>query len=307
MIIERNGYGSNFNQIEICDDVIIKSTKNVYGFNKILDEINFYLFLQVNNVLFKSPKMYSFCKINGIYKIEYIVDCIELYKLFPTLSLEEKNVILDKIYLNLELLHSNTITVSKDQCKKDLYLETINKIYSRIKTVEHVINIYSFIKTVNNITLMKFDDVLLKIEKNIQEYINNIDDNADVVYSLIHGDCQFNNILIKSNRDIIFIDPRGYFGETKLFGLKEYDIAKIYFALTGYDEFDNRIIDSILIDNNNVQIDLFMLDNDILKQDKFITSLIISIWLGNSHIFINNKYKCIYSYFIAMYLATIYL
>ena len=39
--------------------------------------------------------------------------------------------------------------------------------------------------------------------------------------------------MIRDN-EIIFIDPRGYFGNTKLYGLKQYDFAKLLFGLSGY-------------------------------------------------------------------------
>ena len=37
---------------------------------------------------------------------------------------------------------------------------------------------------------------------------------------------------------IFFIDPRGYFGKSELMGLPEYDIAKVYYSLSGYDLFN---------------------------------------------------------------------
>ena len=42
-----------------------------------------------------------------------------------------------------------------------------------------------------------------------------------------------------------FIDPRGIFGETLLFGLKEYDYAKFLFGLSGYSKFDNMNIKNL--------------------------------------------------------------
>ena len=90
----------------------------------------------------------------------------------------------------------------------------------------------------NNIKIKTFDEILSIIEVNVLEYIKS---KSNYTYSLIHGDCQFSNILIHKNNDIKFIDPRGYFGNTMLFGIPEYDIAKVFFALSGYDHFDNQI------------------------------------------------------------------
>ena len=59
--------------------------------------------------------------------------------------------------------------------------------------------------------------------------------------------------------------------------MQEYDFAKIYFALTGYDIFDN-----INIYNFN-EIDLIF-EKYPFYSKKIILSFVISIWLGNSHI-----------------------
>jgi hypothetical protein len=137
------------------------------------------------------------------------------------------------------------------------------------------------------------------------------------VYSFIHGDCQFNNILCSiddaDRARIVFIDPRGYYGDTKLYGIPEYDYAKILFALSGYDLFDNAVVDDLRVDGNNVVISDFIQHNfyDIFESvsplPEIVPTLFVCIWLGNAHMFINNEAKCMTSYFIAMYYASKYL
>jgi len=57
-------------------------------------------------------------------------------------------------------------------------------------------------------------------------------------FSFIHGDPTFSNILVSGER-VVFIDPRGYFGTTRLFGDPAYDWAKLlYSLLTNYDQFN---------------------------------------------------------------------
>ena len=115
------------------------------------------------------------------------------------------------------------------------------------------------------------------------------------------------NILYNDElNECIFIDPRGYFGESSIFGISEYDDAKIKFALTGYDEFDNRLINNLNIKDNNIEIFIDFLDESIINDKSLSTLLMITIWLGNSHCFISNEYKAIYSYFIALYLGLSY-
>ena len=48
-------------------------------------------------------------------------------------------------------------------------------------------------------------------------------------------------------------------------------------------------------------------DRICLTKDDFLTQLVVSIWMGNAHCFKENKFKTAYSYFIAMYYASLYL
>jgi thiamine kinase-like enzyme len=61
-------------------------------------------------------------------------------------------------------------------------------------------------------------------------------------FRLIHGDCTFSNIMFDTNNmKPVLIDPRGYFGKTKLYGDADYDWAKLYYSLAGnYDQFNCR-------------------------------------------------------------------
>ena len=85
-------------------------------------------------------------------------------------------------------------------------------------------------------------------------------------------------------------------------------MAKIYFALSGYDEFDNREINNLDIIDDNINIFIDILDNNIFNEYNLSILLMLNIWLGNAQCFIiNNEYKGIYSYFISLYLGTIFI
>ena len=306
MILERDGYGSNFNLITIEDDILIKQSLNEYGHSKLKTETQFYKYLQEMQIQFKMPKIILLDEINNVIKMEYMHNYIELYKIYGSLTYNTQQDILNKIYDYLNTLHLHVHAVSKTQLYSDVINETQIKINGRITTVKHIIDKYSFITHVNNIKLKTLGEIKMKINSNVMNYLNKLD---KYEYTIIHGDCQFNNILINvETQDIIFIDPRGYFGDTSIFGLKEYDIAKIYFALSGYGKFDCSSIYELNIENNNINIDLdIQFDIEILIKQPFIASLMASIWLGNSHMFINNEAKCITSYFISILFGSIYL
>jgi hypothetical protein len=71
----------------------------------------------------------------------------------------------------------------------------------------------------------------------IKHYIK--DNMLNFTPSLIHGDCCFSNILYGDDKNIIrFIDPRGSFGNTGIYGDIRYDIAKLYHSVDGtYEAF----------------------------------------------------------------------
>jgi fructosamine-3-kinase len=170
--------------------------------------------------------------------------------------------------------------------------------------IEPIIEKYKYIKKVNNVEIISFHKLINMIQTQIYILINN---KNDYFFVPIHGDCQFNNILYNNDKnEIYFIDPRGYYGDSKIYGIPEYDYAKVLFALSGYDEFDNRQIDNLIINDDNIEIFIDMIDKNILKNNPFEVLLMLSIWLGNSHSFIKNENKAIYSYFISIYLGSLY-
>ena len=58
-------------------------------------------------------------------------------------------------------------------------------------------------------------------------------------FKFIHGDCTFSNTLLRSDGTPMLIDPRGYFGNTELYGDPAYDWAKLYYSVVGnYDQFN---------------------------------------------------------------------
>lgn len=292
-IIKRNGYGANFNILyyDEINLIIIKKTINQYGINKLKNEINFYNFIKENKIKLNIPIIYKYD--NDTITMNYI----------------KQNKLNDYNYLNIIInnltnLHDyNNIFVNKDYYRKLLLEETIIKIKDRFITIKDIIYINNIL-FVNNIKLLDFDTIIEKLN----EYFNLYIDDILTEYKLqpIHGDPQYNNIIF-DNYNLTFIDPKGIFGSSEIYGIKEYDIAKLFFSLSGYEKFDNMIFDFIHINNNNLNIDFINIPNFDIYNSKFIIYLFISIWLSNAHIFINEPYKVIYSYYIGLYFASILL
>jgi hypothetical protein len=118
--------------------------------------------------------------------------------------------------------------------------------------------------------------------------------------------------LIDANNKVWFIDPRGYFGDTKLFGPKEYDIGKIVYSLSGFDEINNNQNHFFTIDeNNNISVNINNnIDNYIDLFDKYDRNILINMtilhWFGLTDYSKNNIHKCISSYYYGIYLYHLY-
>lgn len=109
-------------------------------------------------------------------------------------------------------------------------------------------------------------------------------------FRLIHGDCTFSNMMLRHGKEPVFIDPRGYFGRTEIYGDPAYDWAKMYYSLRGnYDRFNLRKFDldikdeiTLTIESNgweDMEEEFFELVKDEASADK-IKLLHAVIWLS---------------------------
>jgi Phosphotransferase enzyme family len=308
-LLKRSGYGASFNNIYVTPKTIRKECKNEYGRVKIEKEMKFYRHLREQNVGFSTPAIYDMNSTS--YTMENLIGYVSLYTVFSEFPPDKKERLLKRVYDELDALHqSSSMMISKEMLQESLQIETHTKILERVEHVKDLVGNYSHIQKVNGMVLKSFNTILSLISQKIQGYINRVD---TVRLCLIHGDCQFNNVLYNpSTQHIAFIDPRGYFGSFDLYGMPEYDRAKVLFALSGYDIFDNMDTVVLDIDGDTLHIpNLFQIeekDNDpLFKKDDIVSVLAISVWLGNAHCFKHNPPKAVFSYFYAMYLASKYL
>lgn len=59
-------------------------------------------------------------------------------------------------------------------------------------------------------------------------------------YSFIHGDLTMSNIVVDQDRKLYLIDPRGAFGNTRVYGDVRYDVAKLFYSIVGnFDSLNN--------------------------------------------------------------------
>ena len=229
-----------FNKIEFRDNLAIKSPLDSQGEAIAKKECAWYEFVQSLGFT-QIPQIYSLSpltmkKIKGKNIYEY--EC---------LLKSQKKEILAKIIDSLKSLHNLTPKIHANDA--DSYETYIAKTFDRLALVESLIPFAN--------------DEFIKI--NGRYYKNALFDKDKITrlatahfpreFALIHGDPTFSNILFDSfNMQVVLIDPRGYFGQTRFYGDSDYDFAKLYYSLCGdYDQF-NRKKFTLLIGNREVEL-----------------------------------------------------
>lgn len=280
-----------FNKIELYENYIIKSPNNKQGEVLIKKEMNWYQTIANLNYDF-IPK---FEPLDGKFKLE-LINGEPLYKTFNNYDIYKKQNILNKIYNYLDILHQKTIQVKSDVVIQDILLEACDKINDRLNKIQPILNKFNYISRVNGVEVKDLSYIL--------NYLKNILlQDIETSYNFIHGDLNFSNILYDEDKDkIFFIDPRGYFGMSVNYGLKAYDYAKILYALTGYDIFNNDNMFSFEIVNNEIIFNIQeSIEGLIIKLDNKIKAWLVIIWFGLAQYNSNNVLKCVASYYNGFY------
>ena len=229
-----------FNKIEFSDNIAIKTPLDSQGREIAKKEIAWYEFVQ-NLGFSQIPQIYALNpltmkKISGKNIYEY--EC---------LLKSQKREILAKIIDSLKSLHN--LTPKIPAVPSDCTETYITKTFDRLALVESLI---PFAR-----------DEFIKIDG--RYYKNALFDKSKIAslitahfpreFALIHGDATFSNMLFDSfNMQVVLIDPRGYFGQTRFFGDADYDFAKLYYSICGdYDQF-NRKKFTLLIGEREVEL-----------------------------------------------------
>lgn len=230
-----------FNRIEFVDDEVRKYPVDRQGEELAEKEQLWYRTVADQGFGF-IPKVYSFEPL-----------CLERVKgknVYETgsYSIQEKKKILSSIINDLKELHcwrSEPVEVAS-------YMEAYcGKTKARLERVESLV---PFAKDpVLTICNKRCKNVLSRwgeVEALVKSYIP-----KDFVF--IHGDCTFSNTLITDALAPVFIDPRGYFGTTELYGDPAYDWVKLYYSLySNYDQFNLKRFElSISQDSVDVEVE----------------------------------------------------
>ena len=307
--IEKTFKTRYFNKIIEINNNLHKIALNEKGVNIMKNEIDFYRIFNILNI----EKKHIFPKIYNIQPDKFELEKIDGKNIYD-ITIDQN--IIKKIINNLDYLHNmSTKDVSGKFFEKNLIYEFKDKIHERLTIIEPILNHFNFIKKIkNNKTIIDIDLSIKSISGIVDNLYDSIEyyfKNKQKKYYLIHGDCQFSNIMIRDN-EIIFIDPRGYFGDSKCYGIKEYDFSKLIYALSGYDDFNNDLEYCFTYESDDiVNLNLLKLENVNIYKNLFIDNnidydicfkMMIIHWFGLAEYNKNNLIKCISSILIGYYL-----
>ncbi len=294
-----------FNKIiDFSDNILEKRSTCSYGNTIITNEMSFYKYNSLDNI----PEIIEFGY--DYFKMKKIANCNNIIEIFNKSDIESQKEIIKNILREIEKIHNvEKIKVSKSILLEDIKIEFYDKVLQRLDNIQQLLSYFNNIKTINNIQIKYdhkyiIDEIYEKIKKHILE--------NEIEYNMIHGDPHMSNILMDSNNKIWFIDPRGYFGNTKLFGLKEYDIGKIIYSLSGFDQINSNNNHFFIIDEkNNIDTNIDNnIDNYLHLFDKYDKNMLINMtilhWFGLTDYSKNNIHKCISSYYYGIYLYHLY-
>ena len=242
-----------FNKMEFKGDIIIKTGINEQGKKIAIDEIAWY----------KHVKELGYKNIPEIYEYEPLkmkrVQGKNIYE-YDCLTRSQKREILRKLIEALKELHS----LEPDQPVniQDVEDNFLNKTFDRLSKVEKLVPFADkeFIKINGNY----YKNVFFNKEE-LKEAVKKC---YPKNFKLIHGDCTFSNLMFDTfDMKAILIDPRGYFGKTKLYGDEDYDWAKLYYSLKGeYDQFNRK---KFTLDIRERDVEMAIKPNNWADMDEF--------------------------------------
>ncbi len=211
-----------FNKITVKDDVLIKEPVDEQGKTLAVRECAWYDKVRSLNIT-GIPKIYD----TNPLKMEYIKGK-NIYEC--DFGLDEKRKILESLVNTLKDLHSKETVCADSFSMKEAYF---NKTMQRLSKIQDLVPY----------AREKYIDVNGRKCRNVYFFKDELEQKLEKIkaksFSLIHGDCTFSNLMIRENGEPVLIDPRGYFGFTKLYGDERYDWAKLYYSVVGnYDKFN---------------------------------------------------------------------
>jgi hypothetical protein len=303
----------HFNEIyKLENNLLVKKAIKESGKAIISREMNWYRFAGDKHDFI--PKVVEYNK--DYFVMTKVCSSKPLYKYFWKFSLPKQMKILEQVVDKLKQLHSDTKPVTRGVLLRDMEIEFKSKIENRMQKILPIVQLLENICKIENVSKineipLNFKDIT--IDQMALECFTRLKWRFIQTsnYHLIHGDCQFSNTLYCSETNqVYFVDPRGYFGKSFVYGYKAYDYGKIAYALSGYDQFnDTTNLFSLNIKQGNVKLDVPKDFEKLIEKlsdlsginKKDLIAMTIVNWLGLAEYFSNNPLKSLGAIFYAKY------
>ena len=282
----------DFNSVEIKDNIVTKTAINSKGKDLQKKELRWYSKKPPN-----TPKIME--STDDYFKMERA-------KGQPLYQCYQEGIEVEVLEALKELHETNTQAVTQKIVKRDLQIEVVDKTYDRKKSIQGLLDGFGIVNSVNKKPLIDFDYMCTILYDRLTWF-----NKKRSKYTFIHGDPNFSNTMYDGEK-ITFIDPRGYFGKTRLYGPETYEQAKVLYALSGYDSFNAEVNFGHYELNDgdlNIQIPplqkISNLDpkNNTLFNEETYTWLAL-IWVNLGGYFKNNPLKAVLAYYYGLHLAT---
>lgn len=229
-----------FNEISMDGDVFVKKPIDAQGEALAEKEQAWYTYV-AGHGLASIPKIHGFSPLT----MELLPGgAVHLQK---DLGLAEKERLLGEITANLKELHG------MDGAQRQVDSFSIKEAYFT-KTMERLQRVRDLIPFAQEKEIRINGKLCPNVFFHQRAFEKAVEDYVCAQFTLIHGDCTFSNVMLDGEGKPVFIDPRGYFGSTALFGDPNYDWAKLYYSLKGnYDQFNLKGF-TLNISTNSVDI-----------------------------------------------------
>lgn len=231
----------SFNSIEIKGDKFIKHPIDAQG--KQLAERECSWYKKVKTLLNERggvniPEVYSYNPLTM-----RLIEGKNLYE-YTDIPHDYKLKILKKVVESLNIIHSLE-SIPAD--KHSYYEAYIGKTMQRLEKVKNLVPFAAERRIkINGKDCRNIFYHWDMVKESIEGYMPK-------EFVLLHGDCTFSNIMIENDEVPILFDPRGYFGNTELYGDEAYDWAKLYYSIvSNYDQFNLKRFSLDILDDEVV-------------------------------------------------------
>jgi D-arabinose 5-phosphate isomerase GutQ/GTP:adenosylcobinamide-phosphate guanylyltransferase/thiamine kinase-like enzyme len=203
------------------------------------------------NAWYRALKGKQFRNLPEIYGYNPLcMECVDgenIYE-YSDISFEEKKAILKQIVNCLNEVHDLGSIPADENSFRVAYLD---KTFDRLKKVRKLVPFANDeIVVVNGKRCRNVFYYQEQLEHMVIKYLPK-------EFKLLHGDCTFSNMMLKNGDTPILIDPRGYFGNTELYGDEAYDWVKLYYSVvSNYDQFNLKRF-RLHIGDNSADLEIY--------------------------------------------------